>query len=178
MTENWLPISGYVGYYEISDHGRVKSLHREPYRILKPFPNGSGHLLVDLRVAGTRRTVQVHLLAMHAFVGPPPEGMECRHLNGDPQDNRLENLQYGTRSENIHDSVRHGTHNSSRVPHCPKKHPYDAENTYVNPRKPGSRTCRTCMREANQAYRHRQKNGLPAVRRGRPRTQRPEEATA
>lgn len=172
MTERWLPISGYEGVYEVSDLGRINSLPRRgrPARVLKPFANASGHLLVDLCVDGKRWTRQVHLLVLEMFVGPTPEGMECRHLNGNPADNRLVNLKYGTRSENLHDSVLHGTHNSSRATHCPQDHPYAEDNTYVNPRLPGSRTCRECMRLANKAYRDRKKTGLASVRKpGRPR---------
>lgn len=176
MTGQWLPIEGFVGAYEVSDQGRIKSLSRPRVpvtRILKPFPNSSGHLMVDLRLNGSRRTRQVHLLVMATFVGPTPEGMECRHLNGDPSDNRLVNLQYGTRSENAYDSVRHGTHSSARTTHCPKDHEYTAENTYVNPRLPGSRTCRACMRQAQKDYRERQKSGVRGRRPGRPRREVP-----
>jgi hypothetical protein len=45
---------------------------------------------------------------MLSFVGPPEEGMEVLHRNGDPTDNRLENLHYGTRLENILDVYQQG----------------------------------------------------------------------
>jgi hypothetical protein len=45
---------------------------------------------------------------MLTFVGAPPDGMEVLHNNGDPTDNRLENLRYGTRTENILDVYRQG----------------------------------------------------------------------
>lgn len=45
---------------------------------------------------------------MLAFKGPPPEGHEVCHNNGDPADNRLENLRYGTRTDNLHDLYLHG----------------------------------------------------------------------
>jgi DNA-binding transcriptional regulator YiaG len=51
--------------------------------------------------------VFVHRLVMLAFVGPCPAGHEVRHINGDPSDNRLVNLRYGTRSENQKDRARH-----------------------------------------------------------------------
>ena len=59
-----------------------------------------------------RGTMLVHRLVMLAFDGPQPEGMECRHLNGNPADNRIENLKWGTRKENEADKVSHGTDNS------------------------------------------------------------------
>lgn len=53
----------------------------------------------------------VHSLVLEAFVGPRPEGLECRHLNGNPLDSRLENLRWGTKSENYADRHGHGTAN-------------------------------------------------------------------
>lgn len=51
---------------------------------------------------------QVHQLVLEAFVGLCPDGMECRHLNGVRDDNRLENLCWGTRKENQNDKIVHG----------------------------------------------------------------------
>jgi hypothetical protein len=51
----------------------------------------------------------LHRLMLLTFVGPCPEGMECRHLDGDPWNNCLANLRWGTRKENGEDKVRHGT---------------------------------------------------------------------
>lgn len=51
----------------------------------------------------------IHRVVLESFVGPRPEGQECRHLNGNPLDNRLENLCWGTRKENAHDAIKHGT---------------------------------------------------------------------
>ncbi len=56
-----------------------------------------------------KKRIHVHRLVLEAFVGPCPEGMECRHLDGDRTNNRLENLAWGTRKENTADSMRHGT---------------------------------------------------------------------
>ena len=53
--------------------------------------------------------VLIHRLVLEAFVGPCPVGMECRHLDGNPENNRLENLKWGTHKENVADSKRHGT---------------------------------------------------------------------
>jgi hypothetical protein len=57
---------------------------------------------------GTYKTFRVHRLVLEAFVGPCPDGMEARHLSGDPADNRLENLEWGTRADNRADIDRHG----------------------------------------------------------------------
>ena len=103
--------------------GRVKSLKRKvrsrnwytgkdfyrtvPERILRPgrFCK-SGHVSVMLGCGEAGKPV--HQLVMKAFVGPAPDGMEIRHLNGNPADNRLANLKYGTRTENILDVYYQG----------------------------------------------------------------------
>lgn len=105
MTEQWKPIPNAPGY-EASDQGRVRSFHRRsstdgkpaqwgvgerPRRVLKPSGKKPG---VNLRINGQTRRRSVASLVMRAFVGPRPEGHCIRHLNGDPGDNRLENLRY------------------------------------------------------------------------------------
>jgi hypothetical protein len=72
----------------------------------------SGH--IEIRLKGGKKHYKkfwkVHQLILWAFVGPCPDGMtDCRHLNGIPSDNRIVNLKWGTRQENIHDAIRHGT---------------------------------------------------------------------
>ncbi len=76
------------------------------WRKLKPRPSDRfGHLKVAL--SGKPRSV--HRLVLEAFVGPSPPRMECRHLDGNPQNNNLENLKWGTRKENMQDMMRHGS---------------------------------------------------------------------
>lgn len=54
----------------------------------------------------------VHQLVLCAFRGPPKAGEECRHLDGNPTNNRIENLVWGDPKENYQDRIRHGTHNA------------------------------------------------------------------
>ena len=58
---------------------------------------------------GRRSNHMVHRLILEAFVGPCPEGMEACHNDGDPENNRPENLRWDTRAENCRDKIRHGT---------------------------------------------------------------------
>ena len=105
--EVWKLVPEYDGKYEVSDQGRVRSFRRYPQGIiLRPGRMPGGHLSVAL---GRGNSQCVHKLVLLTFVGVAPDKHECRHLNGDPADNRLENLCWGTRSENIKDAVRHGT---------------------------------------------------------------------
>lgn len=112
MVERWLPIRGFEGRYEVSDQGRVRSLDHFVRivrhgvegerlvrgRVLKPGPNGSGHVTVALGKGNSR---QVHQLVLETFVGPCPTGQESLHRNHVPNDNQLGNLFYGTRGENL-----------------------------------------------------------------------------
>lgn len=73
---------------------------------LKPRPNHSGHMQVDL---GWHDRRIVHRLVLESFVGPCPPGMEACHWDGDPGNNKLTNLRWDTRKANAADMVRHGT---------------------------------------------------------------------
>lgn len=165
MAEQWRPVVGFEGYYEVSDQGGVRSLDRVVDRGGSPMRrrgqplstsgvHPSGHLYVNLRMNGGGGTHQVHRLVMAAFAGPCPDGMEVRHLNGDPTDNRLENLAYGTRSENIRDQVTHGVHNMASLTGCKRGHEFTPENTYIND---GRRVCIACRREYKREWRNRRR---------------------
>jgi len=121
VSEHWLPIPDFPGY-EVSDHGRVRSywtlgagdhynwhIAEKPRRVLHPHVN-HGYAQVILSNDGRRRTCKVHQLVLQAFVGPCPDGMISRHLDGNRKNNHLRNLKWGTYSENMQDSLKHGTH--------------------------------------------------------------------
>jgi uncharacterized protein (DUF433 family) len=107
-SEEWRAVPDFEDRYEVSNLGRVKSFARRRERILKATPC-CGYLQVGLSEDGQVTYKKVHALVLTAFVGPCPEGMESRHLNGDRQDNRLINLCWGTKLENAADKHRHGT---------------------------------------------------------------------
>ena len=113
--EAWRPVAGFPGY-EISDRGRVRSLARRNRqgamrreRILKTDRTRTGYLLVRLARDGVKHAHTVHSLVLSAFRGSRPEGCQTRHLNGVRDDNRVENLQWGTQQENRADQKLHGT---------------------------------------------------------------------
>ena len=69
-------------------------------------------------------------------------------MNGNPSDNRLANLQYGTHSENNLDRVKHGTHQETRKTHCPRGHRLADPNLRADQKRRGKRVCLACGRAA------------------------------
>lgn len=155
--ERWLPVPGY-DFYEVSDFGCVRSVrHWTPQghrggRTLKASLTSAGRPAVTL-VQDGKRTRMIHQLVAYAFLGPCPEGQEVRHLDGDPLNNVLDNLAYGTRSQNQFDAVLHGTHSKARNTHCTQGHEYTPENTYIPPGR-NDRNCITCRtaRDAGRSH--------------------------
>ncbi len=115
MDEKWKDIPGYKGLYQVSNLGRVKSFihwNGTNIRILKPGQDTHGYLVVNLYRQKKRRFTYIHKMVLETFVGLCPKGMECRHLNDNCRDNRLDNLRWGTRSENLLDRSRNGISNT------------------------------------------------------------------
>lgn len=74
-------------------------------------PSTGGYPSASLRINGKYFRGRMHVLMLLTFVGPCPKGLMGRHLDGNPLNNRLDNLRWGTRSENEQDKERHGTSN-------------------------------------------------------------------
>lgn len=157
----WRAIPG-VDNYEASSEGQIRSLDRtitdsvghvyfRPGKVLKPV-NKAGYMFVSVKFNdGPRKSTRAHQLVCRAFHGLPPDPrMDVRHLNGDSTDNRPENLAWGTRSQNMHDRVRHGRHPNASKTHCKSGHEFSPENTITV--KTGRR-CRACVRETSERRR-------------------------
>ena len=102
--ETWKPVTGYESLYHVSDLGRVKRLvgkRSREERVLRPGRMTTHYLFVALCKDGKPKLHSVHRLVAAAFIGPIPEGHEVNHKNGVRTDNRLENLEFMTRQENI-----------------------------------------------------------------------------
>jgi hypothetical protein len=98
-SEEWRPIAGYEGLYEVSNRGRVRRAGRR--RCLKLDRHWRGYLRAQLYGAGGRRRFhRVHLLVAAAFIGPRPAGQTVDHLDEDKRNNAVTNLEYVTRIEN------------------------------------------------------------------------------
>jgi hypothetical protein len=115
LIEAWLPVPGHE-YYEVSSHGRVRSLDRTDLsggprkgRVLKLWPNRGGYLTVGLHSQGRQVFRAVHALVAEAFIGPRSDDYETRHGPDGKLDNRPCNLSYGTHVQNEADKKRDGT---------------------------------------------------------------------
>lgn len=103
--EIWLPIDNYVGLYEISNLGRVKSLPRKMNNkvVKEKFLNESfganGYQKVTLSHYGKTKTYLVHRLVAIAFLGNE-ENLQVNHKDLNPKNNHVSNLEWVTQSEN------------------------------------------------------------------------------
>ena len=109
MSEKWTPHG-----YRVTQDGRVFSVGSDwrgyGEREMSQHLNKHGYLCVRLTVNGVRKKYRVHRLVCLSFNGPPPsENHEVRHLDGIKTNNNIENLAWGTKSENAMDRQRHGT---------------------------------------------------------------------
>ena len=108
-VERFNDIPGYVGYYQVSNLGRVKSVggryHRVHDKYLKQKINKYGYCEVSLYLMGKAKTYLVHRLVMLSFVGP--SDLTVNHINQNKRDNRLCNLEYMSNKDNVRYSQAH-----------------------------------------------------------------------
>lgn len=115
MTETWKHIQGWPDY-KVSSLGRIKSrmahggfgAYPTPWRIIKGFIK-DGYKKVVLRRLGFSKKMPVHKLMLLTFKGPPPEGKPfALHKDDIKLNNSLENLYWGSKSDNMKDAYRNG----------------------------------------------------------------------
>lgn len=123
LSELWVAIPGYEGRYEVSSHGRLrtvarmvvagfasKQVHQKLLYQHTTVRSATPYRQVTLWIGCKSKSFRVHTLVLLAFTGPRPDGFQCRHLDGDSLNNAISNLVWGTCSENIADRSRHGRH--------------------------------------------------------------------
>lgn len=126
MIEEWRPIAGYEGRYEISNLGRARSLRvakrtgdveREKPLLLKGSVMKSGRRSISLFAPQRpKKMVLVARTVLSTFGSPAPPGMECCHCDGDCTNDNLTNLRWDTHRENIRDVRRHGSSTAPKRP--------------------------------------------------------------
>ena len=157
MTE-WRPVPGYEGY-EASDDGQIRSFRRYPEgRVLSQRQTQGGYPCVAVCRDGAKENKRVYQLVALAWLGPRPDGMHTRHLDGTKTNSHASNLVYGTPSENNRDQVLHGVDPWAKRNHCKNGHPLNEENVWLQwrPHADGqvgpTRRCRACWRKNTAAY--------------------------
>lgn len=116
MEQVQYKIVSYFENYRIGTNGSLWSKFNnnwlgDKWKLLSPTPEKKGHLVATLINGKIRQKQYVHCLVLEAFVGYCPFGLQCLHWDGNPANNNLTNLRWGTQSENMMDRVRHGTSN-------------------------------------------------------------------
>jgi hypothetical protein len=117
VVEKWVPISKVDGRYEISNLGRVKSVERKVkcgYSKLRSVKevirmvqvNNFGYEFISVKHKGKFSCIFVHKEVAIAFIGNPNSKPEVNHIDGDPRNNSISNLEWVTRSENMNHSYK------------------------------------------------------------------------
>lgn len=118
--EIWVDIPEYIGTYQTSNFGGVRSLDHEvaskggSKRIykgvsIKCFDDGSGYLYVNLCKKNTPKKMAVHRLVLIAFIGEAPDSFQACHNDGVRSNAKLSNLRWDSAANNCADKHKHGT---------------------------------------------------------------------
>lgn len=123
-NERWLPVVGYEGIYDVSDHGRVRRILAGQGaiagKILKWRPDTKGYPQVHLCRDGRSRNSPIHRLVAAAFIGPCPSRKEINHSDGIKANNAVENLKYVTHVQNSQHASKMGLLIRGEKVHCAK----------------------------------------------------------
>lgn len=138
MKEIWKDIKGYEGFYQVSNMGRVKGIEREVYsghnysvlriekeKIYKGYKVKNGYIYQTLLKNGKRKTFKLHRLVAETFIPNPDNKPQVNHIDGDKENNKVSNLEWVTRKENLNHAYKTGL---SKI--CPVLQ-YDLEGNYL-----------------------------------------------
>jgi len=118
MEEIWKDIKGYEGLYQISNFGNIKSVERIAFRnkttfkkkekLLSPFLNRNGYLAIVLWKDGKYKMTYIHRLVTLTFIQNVNKLEQVNHKDGNKLNNRVDNLEWCSRSDNIKHAVKCG----------------------------------------------------------------------
>lgn len=120
MEEIWKDIEGYEGLYKVSNLGRIKSFYHGG-KIMKPDVSNHGHLRVKLSKSGKLKRYLVHRLVARAFIPNSENKPQINHIDADPTNNSVDNLEWSTQSENIKHAYKIGNKNRQGENHHTNK---------------------------------------------------------
>lgn len=115
INEVWIDIKDYEGYYQVSNLGRIRTVKRNTKNqfkdkslIRKLEQRNNGYLAVRLYKDNKSKKFNVHRLVAEAFIKNKNNYAYVNHINGDKQDNRVDNLEWCTASENMKHAIKQG----------------------------------------------------------------------
>lgn len=124
MTEIWKDVKDYEKYYQISNFGKVRSKNRitrngstnyiKKGKILKSFDNGLGYKFVCLKKGGKSLKMYIHRLVGMHFIENPLNKPYINHIDCNPSNNRVENLEWCTPKENTRYMFKLGRQNMGK----------------------------------------------------------------
>jgi hypothetical protein len=96
--------------YRFGSNGKVQTLSRSgcEWKTVHPCKTAKGYTVTSVNVDGKRKRFYIHRLIAEAFFGPCPSGMVCCHKDGNPSNNCVSNLRWGTSKSNSSEMVQHG----------------------------------------------------------------------
>lgn len=158
MSEEWRTVTGFEGYYEVSNKGRVRSVPRVTIRsngvpltvsgrVLKCTPgNEYGHLKVSLQRDGAWTHAWVHRLVALEWCERQPGQDYVLHGPEGHTVNHVGNIRWGTQRDNAADRKEFGVPYPAPRDRCSAGHLMTEENTYRPPKRPNDRNCKECQR--------------------------------
>lgn len=111
MIEEWKPVEGFEGLYEVSNHGNVRRIFRygRPWiGLCKPKITKDGYYESTLVKDGKPKSIRTHRIVAKAFCENPENKLEVNHIDGNKLNNRADNLEWCTSSENQKHAYRLG----------------------------------------------------------------------
>lgn len=111
MKEIWKDIIGYESLYQVSNCGRVKSLYYGKEKILKPFLNSKGYCRVFLKNNKNSKSFFIHRLVAEAFLEKKENKNVVNHIDNNPLNNAVDNLEWVTQKENMEYMSKQGRSN-------------------------------------------------------------------
>lgn len=142
MQEIWKDIKGYEGLYQASTLGQIKSIGKlvngsnqygvkfkyfKKDKILTPIINNHGYTQVSLYKQGKRTERRIHQLVAETFIPNPSDYSVVNHIDGNKQNNCINNLEFCTQSHNVKESYRLGL----QKPNKKKIKQYDLHGNFI-----------------------------------------------
>lgn len=177
MIEEWRPVVGYEGLYEVSSYGRVRSLDKYDSmnrflrgRILRLFTDGLGYLRAQLYSNSKRKSFLVHRLVAEAFIPNPDNLPQVNHIDENPSNDNVDNLEwcdgkynvnYGTRIDRIRDiRLKNGTYTGLSKEEYRKKRYQEKKDKINERRREYYRENREKICERQKEYNHKNREKI------------------